>query len=327
MRILVAGGAGYIGSNMTAMLSEAGYEAVVYDNLSRGHRTAVLGAEFVEGDLSDHKLLVETLTKYRIDAVMHFAALIEVGESVEVPLRYYRNNFSNTQVLLSAMEESGVDKFIFSSTAAVYGFPEEVPINESALVGPVNPYGQTKLAVERMCHWQSKAGRLRYAALRYFNGAGAGNNGQLGEDHRPESHLIPLVIAAAMGKRSDIKIYGTDYDTADGTCIRDYIHIEDLCSAHLLALEKLQQECELVYNLGNGKGYSVREVIDMVKKVTGKDFKVAEADRRAGDAPVLICDAGRAMKELGWQTKYPELEKIIETAWQWHNKYPDGYPD
>ncbi len=327
MRVLVAGGAGYIGSNMTVMLAAEGSEPIVFDNLSTGHRAVVRGAEFIQGDLADYELLVKTLKKYKIGAVMHFAGLIEVGESVKVPLRYYHNNVSNAQTLLSAMEEVGVEKLVFSSTAAVYGRPRQVPITEVLPKEPINPYGETKLAVERMCHYQSQTGKLRYAALRYFNASGAGHSATLGEDHRPESHLIPLTIQAAMGKRSEIPIYGTDYPTPDGTCIRDYIHIEDLCRAHLLALSKLEQSCELVYNLGNGKGYSVREVIETVKKVSGKDFKVVAAERRRGDAPILTSDATKANVELGWKTKLPELEKIVSTAWQWHSRHPDGYPD
>jgi len=327
MRILVCGGAGYIGSNMAAMLAAAGLEPLVFDNLSTGHNSAVQQANFVHGDLADYDLLVKTLKKYNIKAVMHFAALIEVGESVQQPLRYYRNNVCNTQILLSAMEAVGVEKFVFSSSAAVYGMPEHVPITENSPKKPINPYGQTKLAVERMCHYQSQTGKLSFASLRYFNACGAGSNASLGEDHRPESHLIPRAIRAAMGKRSEIKIYGTDYHTPDGTCIRDYIHIDDLCRAHLLALDKLQTSCEVIYNLGNGKGYSVREVIDTVKDISGKDFKVVEADRRPGDAPILTSDATKAKNELGWEPELPELEKIVSTAWKWHNKYPNGYPD
>ncbi len=327
MLVLVCGGAGYIGSNMTAMLAAEGHKPIVFDNLSRGHRAAVGQAQFVEGDLGDFELLVETLKQKRIDAVMHFAAFIEVGESVQEPLKYYHNNVCNTQSLLSAMEAAGVEKFIFSSTAAVYGAPEKVPVTEYSPKKPVNPYGETKLAIEKMCRYQSEAGKLRYAALRYFNACGAGNGCRLGEDHRPESHLIPLTIKAAMGKCSDVKIYGTDYPTPDGTCIRDYIHIEDLCRAHLLALNKLQEATELIYNLGNGKGYSVREVIEAVGKVSGKNFKVTETERRPGDPPVLTSDATKAKKELGWETKFPELEEIISTAWQWHTRNPDGYSD
>ncbi len=326
-RVLVAGGAGYIGSNMVAMLAAESFEPVVFDNLSTGHKSAVQQAEFVRGDLADYELLVKTLKKYKIDGVMHFAALIEVGESVQMPLKYYRNNLSNTQALLSAMEEAGVEKFVFSSTAAVYGMPKQVPITEDCPKEPINPYGQTKWAAEMMCHYQSRAGKLRYAALRYFNACGAGVNCTLGEDHRPESHLIPLIIQAAMGKRSEIKIYGTDYPTPDGTCIRDYIHIEDLCRAHLLALNKLDTSCELVYNLGNGRGYSVKEVIETVKQVSGKDFKVVAVERRPGDAPILTSDAVKARNELGWKTEFAELVQIVSSAWRWHNEHPDGYPD
>lgn len=327
MKVLVCGGAGYIGSNMTAMLADAGSEPVAYDNLITGHRSAIGPAEFVRGDLADYELLIKTLKEYKIEAVMHFAAFIEVGESVQAPLKYYHNNVYCTKNLLSAMEATGVDKFVFSSTAAVYGIPEKVPITEDSPKQPINPYGETKLAAERMCHHQSRAGKLRYATLRYFNACGAGSNGTLGEDHRPESHLIPLIIKAAMGKNSDVQIYGTDYPTPDGTCIRDYIHIEDLCRAHLLALEKLDQSSELIYNLGNGQGYSVRQVIDTVKKISGKDFKVVEIDRRPGDPPVLTSDATKAKNELGWKPQSPELEKIIATAWKWHNEHPDGYQD
>jgi len=312
---------------MTAMLAAEGFEPVIFDNLTTGHRAATGKAEFVQGDLGDYQLLLKTLKQYSIEAVMHFAASIEVGESVQTPLKYYRNNLSTAETLLSAMEALGVDKFVFSSTAAVYGMPEKVPVAEDAPKKPINPYGETKWAAERMCHYQSQTGKLRYASLRYFNACGAGNNGSLGEDHRPESHLIPLTIQTAMGKRSELAIFGTDYPTPDGTCVRDYIHVEDLCRAHLLALNKLDSASELVYNLGNNKGYSVREVIETVKKVSGKDFEVTVGPRRPGDAPVLTADATRARAELGWKPELPELEKIVETAWKWHNEHPDGYPD
>jgi len=340
MRVLVCGGAGYIGSNMTAMLNAEGYEPVVFDNLSTGHRAAVGQTKFIKGDLADYELLVTTLKEYNIEAVMHFAASIEVAESVRAPLKYYRNNLCDTQKLLSAMEEVGVEKLVFSSSASVYGIAKQAPITEETPTIPINPYGETKLAAERMCYYQSQAGKLRYASLRYFNACGAGNNATLGEDHRPESHLIPLTILTAMGKRSEIGIYGTDYETPDGTCIRDYIHIDDLCRAHLLALNKLGESRELaplevrrqlltglVYNLGNGKGFSVKEVIETVKRLSGKDFKVIAADRRPGDAPILTSDATKARNELGWKTEKPELEEMVSSAWQWHNKYPDGYPD
>lgn len=327
MRVLVCGGAGYIGSNMTAMLAAEGHEPIVFDDLSKGHRSAVQKTEFIQGNLADYDLLVSTLAQRDVEAVMHFAAFIEVGESVELPLKYYRNNLCCTENLLSAMETASVGKLVFSSTAAVYGVPKDVPITEDSPTEPINPYGQTKLAVEKMCRYQSQAGKLAYASLRYFNACGAGNNATLGEDHRPESHLIPLIIRAAMGKRDDIKIYGTNYDTPDGTCVRDFIHIDDLCRAHLLALDKLDQSRELICNLGNERGHSVREVIETVKKVSGKDFKVVETDRRAGDPPILTADATRAKNELGWKIDKGELQEMVSTAWKWHNDNPDGYPD
>ncbi len=327
MNILVCGGAGYIGSNMVALLADQGHSPVVYDNLSKGHRAAIGNAELVQGDLGDLDLLVSTLKIHKIEAVMHFAAFIEVGESVEAPLRYYQNNLCNTQILLSAMETAAVDRFVFSSTAATYGMPQHVPIAEDLCKRPINPYGETKWASERMCHWQAQTGRLRYAALRYFNACGAGQNSRLGEDHQPESHLIPLIIQAAVGQREDIKVFGTDFDTTDGTGVRDYIHVEDLCRAHLLALEKLDHESELTYNLGNGAGYSVREVINTVKKVSGKDFKVTETDRRPGDPATLTANAQKAQAELGWEAQYPDLETIVRTAWEFHKNHPNGYPE
>jgi UDP-glucose 4-epimerase len=327
MNVLVCGGAGYIGSNMTAILSQSKHNPVVYDNLSKGYRQAVKNAQLVVGDLGDYDKIVETIKKYKIDAVMHFAAFIEVGESVEKPLMYYENNFCKTHNLLKAMLDCGVNKFVFSSTAAVYGIPASVPIPEDLLKKPINPYGQTKLDVENMCRFLSQIGKLNYAALRYFNACGAGQNATLGESHRPESHLIPLIIQAAMGKRQDIKIYGTDYPTPDGTCVRDYIHIEDLCSAHLLALEKLDSMPEQFYNLGNGTGYSVREVIDAVKKVSGKNFKITETPPRAGDPAELTANASKAISTLGWKTKFPKLEPIIESAWKFHNDNPNGYSE
>ena len=327
MRVLVCGGAGYIGSNMTAMLASEGHLPVVYDNLSKGHKAAVAGRELIVGDLNDYNLLAATLEKYEIEAVMHFAAFIEVGESMAMPLKYYQNNFCAAHNLLKAMEAAGVRKFIFSSTAAVYGIPEKIPITEDAPKNPINPYGHSKLAVEKMCHYQSLAGRLSFAALRYFNACGAGNNGTLGEDHTPESHLIPLTIQTAMGRRSEIKIFGTNYPTPDGTCIRDYIHIDDLCRAHLLALNKLDGNLELICNLGNERGHSVREVIETVRKVSGKDFKIVEAEIRPGDPPVLEADNTKAKSELGWKIQKPGLEDMVETAWKWHNEHRDGYPD
>ncbi|MGE4286725.1 MAG: UDP-glucose 4-epimerase GalE [Phycisphaerae bacterium] len=328
MNILVCGGAGYIGSNMTNMLVQKGHNTFVFDNLSKGHRKAVVdGAEFIYGDLADYDKLVRVLRDNKIDAVMHFAAFIEVGESVSNPLGYYHNNFCNTHNLLRAMEFVGVGKFVFSSTAATYGMPDTFPITETLAKNPINPYGESKWAVERMLQFQSRTGRLNYAALRYFNACGAGKDATLGEDHKPESHLIPLIIQAAMGKREDIRIFGTDYDTPDGTCIRDYIHIEDLCSAHLLALQQLDSEREVVFNLGNGNGYSVREVIETVKKVSGKDFKVTEEARRPGDPAVLTADASKAREILGWQPEWTNLEEIVQTAWTFHSNHPAGYSE
>ena len=327
MRILVAGGAGYIGSNMAACLAAEGHQPIIYDNLSKGHTAAIKGCEFVKGDLADLNLLTATLKKHKIEAVMHFAAFIEAGESVINPLKYFINNVSNTLTLLSAMEQTGIGKFVFSSTAAVYGMPDKQPITEDEATKPINPYGGTKLTIEKVCHYQAAAGKLHYVSLRYFNACGAGNNCTLGEDHKPESHLIPLTIFAAMGKMNAIKILGTDYPTDDGTCVRDYIHIEDLCLAHLLSLKKLDKQPESIYNLGNGKGYSVRQVIDTVKKVSGKNFKIIESSRRSGDPPALVCDSAKARAELGWQPKWTNLEKIVESAWKWHSKYPNGYAE
>lgn len=327
MRVLVCGGAGYIGSNMTAMLARGGHQPLVFDNLSTGHRAAVGTAELIQGDLADYDLLLQTFKSRRIEAVMHFAALIEVRESIEQPLRYYNNNLLATHSLLRAMEAAGVNKLVFSSTAAVYGSPQQIPTPEDSPTVPINPYGETKLAAEHMCHFQSLAGKLRYASLRYFNAAGAGADRVLGEDHRPETHLIAVAIQAALGKRSCVQIFGDDYPTPDGTCIRDYVHVEDLCTAHLLALERLGQQSELVYNLGNNHGYSVKQVLQIVRKVSGKDFKVVASARRPGDPPVLLADAGKAANELNWRPRYTELGDIVQTAWKWHSRHPDGYEE
>jgi UDP-glucose 4-epimerase len=327
MKLLVCGGAGYIGSNMTALLAAHGHRPVVFDNFSKGHRAAVADATVVEGDLGEYKLLVQTLGRYDIEAVMHFAAFIEAGESVKFPLSFYRNNFCNTENLLRAMAETGVEKLVFSSTAAVYGVPQRIPVTEDQLAEPINPYGDSKRAVERMCHFQAQTGKLRLAVLRYFNACGAGSDGTLGEDHHPESHLIPLAIQAAMGRRDDVKIFGTDYPTPDGTCIRDYIHIEDLCRAHLLALDKLESQPEMTYNLGNGTGYSVRQVIDTVRRVSGRRFKITEVPRRPGDSPILTADSTKARTELGWQPQRPALEDMVASAWKWHTGHPKGHED
>jgi UDP-glucose 4-epimerase len=327
MKLLVCGGAGYIGSHMTAMLAAHGHRPVVFDDFSKGHRAAVRDAEVIAGDLADYEGLVTALGQRKIEAVLHFAAWAEVGESVREPLKYYHNNVSNTQNLLSAMEATGVVKFVFSSSAAVYGTPQQIPIREETPQQPINPYGETKLAVEHMCHYQAQAGKLRFAALRYFNACGAGHDGTLGEDHRPESHLIPLIVQAALGQRAAIRVYGTDYPTPDGTCIRDYIHVDDLCRAHLLALDKLEKQAELICNLGNGQGYSVRQVIETVQRVSGRSFKVVEAERRPGDPPILTSDAAKARTELGWRPERPDLEDMVASAWKWHTEHPHGYED
>jgi len=322
MNVLVCGGAGYIGSNMTALLAAEGHEPIVYDNFGKGHRSAVRGVQVVAGDLADFQGIVRVLKERKIEAVMHFAASIEVGESVQEPLRYYRNNLSNTQNLLSAMEAAGVQKFVFSSTAAVYGMPEKVPITEDAPKKPINPYGETKLAVERMCRYQSQTGRLHYAALRYFNACGAIEDASIGEAHNPETHLIPLILDAAIGKRKCISVFGSDYDTPDGTCIRDYVHVTDLARAHLLTLDALRRgEGNKTYNLGNGRGFSVNEVIEACRRATGRRIDVEHAPRRPGDPARLVASSERIRSELGWTPRYTSLESIVETAWRWHIKY------
>jgi len=322
MKVLVVGAAGYIGSHMVKMLHLAGHDVVTLDNLSNGYRDAVLYGEFVEGDIADRAMLDQLFSAHSFDGVMHFASYIQVGESVEKPSMYYENNVSNTLNLLSAMAVADIRSFIFSSTAAIFGEPDYVPIDEKHSRLPINPYGHSKLMVEQILKDFDKAYGMKSVCLRYFNAAGADADGQLGERHIPETHLIPLVLQAASGRRDTISIFGTDYDTPDGTCIRDYIHIEDLCSAHLLALESLVAGDESrVYNMGNGQGYSIRDVIDTVKKVTGSDFDVIESPRRDGDPARLVADSARLQKELGWKPKYPELETIILHAWNWEQKH------
>ena len=314
MRVLVTGGAGYIGSVVTEQLVSDGHEAVVYDNLSKGHRDAVVaGARFVEGDLHDAQKLRETLNG--IDAVIHMAAFSLVGESVEAPSKYYHNNVVAGLVLLDAMRDRGVKRIVFSSTAATYGEPEAQPIFESAPTNPTNPYGESKLAFEKAMHWYERAYGLRYASLRYFNAAGASE--QCGEDHDPETHIIPIALQVAAGKRSHVEIYGDDYPTADGTCVRDYIHVIDLARAHILALGILNER-SAIYNLGcGGDGYSVRDVIDTAQRVTGKDIPVRMGPRRPGDPAVLIASSDKIKSELGWQPQFQDLGVIIESAWRW----------
>ncbi|UCD33269.1 MAG: UDP-glucose 4-epimerase GalE [Desulfobacterales bacterium] len=319
--ILVVGGAGYIGSHMVRDLLETGREVVILDDLSTGHRDLIPGGNFIEGSLGDAALLDRIFSKNRIDAVMHFAAFALVGESVEQPLKYYQNNVSATTELLSAMVRHDAKRFIFSSTAAVYGEPVEIPITEDHPSNPTNPYGASKIAVERMLQDCDSAYGLRYISLRYFNASGAHESGQIGEKHQPETHLIPLIMKVATNENKNIKIFGTDYPTLDGTCIRDYIHVSDLTKAHLLSLNALMAEGEsAVYNLGNSRGYSVREVIELARKMTGHPIPVVETDRRPGDPATLIASSAKIKRELGWKPQYEDLEKIIQTAWRWHQK-------
>jgi UDP-glucose 4-epimerase len=325
MRILVTGGAGYIGSVVTEQLINDGHQVVVYDNLYKGHRDAIVAkAEFVRGDLLEADRLRQTLKDNRIEAVIHMAADSLVGESVEQPAKYYRNNVTGGLVLLDAMRDSGVTKIVFSSTAAVYGEPEAQPILENAPTNPTNTYGETKLAFERAMHWYDAAYGLKYASLRYFNAAGASEN--CGEDHDPESHIIPITLQTATGKRTHVEIYGDDYPTPDGTCIRDYIHVIDLARAHILALDVLAER-SVIYNLGcGGDGYSVSDVIETARRVTGKEIPVGIGPRRAGDPAVLIASSDKIKSELGWRPQFQDLGLIIESAWRWTLAHPDGYP-
>lgn len=324
MKVLVVGGAGYIGSHMVKMLSKAGHDVTTLDNLSNGYKDAVKYGDFVEGDIADAQLLNKLFSESRFDGVMHFASYIQVGESVEKPSMYYRNNVTNTQTLLDAMIENGVKNFIFSSTAATFGEPDYTPIDETHSQKPINPYGHSKLMVEQILADFDRAYDLKSVSLRYFNAAGADPEGELGERHIPETHLIPLVLQAASGRRDNIMIFGTDYDTPDGTCVRDYIHINDLCSAHLLGLEHLVAGGESkAYNMGNGQGYSIKELIDIAKKVTGVDFEVKLGERRDGDPARLVADSSLLQKELGWKPEYADLETIMRHAWEWEQKYDE----
>jgi UDP-arabinose 4-epimerase len=321
MRVLVTGGAGYIGSHTAKALAQAGHEVVVLDNFSGGHRWAVKWGPCVEGDLGDAALVTQALKTYGIDAVLHFAASIQVGESVRDPKKYFWNNVVNTLRLLDAMLAAGVPHIVFSSSAAVYGNPERVPIPEAHPTRPVNPYGDTKLMMERALQWYGAAYGIRWAALRYFNAAGADPDGDLGEEHDPESHLIPLVIRAALGRTPYVEVFGTDYDTPDGTAIRDYIHIVDLADAHVKALQYLARGGESrALNLGTGEGHTVREVIAAVSKVSGGPVPVRDAPRRAGDPPALVADPAQAASLLGWKPRYAGLSEIVESAWKWHKK-------
>ena len=327
MRILVTGGAGYIGSHAVKLFLARGHDVWVYDNLSFGHRAAVPAERLIVGDLADTHRLDHLILQQRIEAVVHFAAWTFVGESVREPAKYYQNNVVNTLGLLECLRRHRVGRFVFSSTAATFGVPEQMPITEETPQQPINPYGASKLMVERILSDYAKAYAWGYAALRYFNASGASPDATIGEDHHPETHLIPLVIQAATGQRPHIEVFGTDYPTPDGTCVRDYIHVDDLAEAHLLALERLQPGSELRYNLGIGRGYSVREVIRTVEEVTGKKVPVKEGARRAGDPPVLVASSEKIQRELGWRPRYGDLRAIVETAWNWHRTHPRGYAD
>ena len=320
MKILVTGGAGYIGGTVSRILMRGGHEVCIYDNLCHSRRSAVpQEAQFVEGALEDRTLLEKTLAQGQFDGVMHFAALIEAGESVKHPEIYFRNNAVGTLSLLESMLATGHNRLVFSSTAACYGEPETSPIVEDAKLKPTNPYGESKLLSEYMMRWMSEAHGLRFAALRYFNVAGAAEN--YGEQHEPESHLIPLILDVAMGRRASIKIFGHDYPTSDGTCVRDYIHVEDLANAHLLALEALCGERKhLAYNIGNGQGFTVLQVIESVRRVTGHAIPVEVCERRPGDPAVLVASSAAIQRDLGWKPKHPDLDDIIGSAWSWHQK-------
>lgn len=330
MKILVLGGAGYIGSHTVYELIDAGNEAVIIDNLETGHMKAVHPqAKFYKGDLRDRAFVDSVLdTEKNIDAVIHFAANSLVGESMVNPLKYYDNNLCGTKVMLESLVAHGIDKVVFSSTAATYGEPQSIPIVETDPTRPTNCYGETKLSMERMFYWTGVAHNLRFVSLRYFNACGAHISGQIGEDHNPETHLIPLILQAASGKRDHISIFGTDYDTVDGTCVRDYIHVTDLAQAHILAVRYLMDGNKSdIFNLGNGVGFTVRQVIDEARKVTGADIKVVEEGRRAGDPATLIASSDKAKSVLGWKPEYADLSKIIETAWKWHSKHKNGFED
>lgn len=326
MSILVCGGAGYIGSHMVAELLENGQDVVILDNLEKGHKDALLGGKLYIGDLRDKEILNKIFTENNIEAVIDFAAYSLVGESMTEPLKYFNNNVYGTISLLEAMKEHNVKYIVFSSTAATYGEPECVPILEDSKTIPTNAYGESKLLVEKILNWCDKAYGIKYTTLRYFNAAGAHINGKIGEDHSPETHLIPLILNVALGKRDEILIFGDNYDTKDGSCIRDYIHVSDLASAHSLALKRLMNGGESrIYNLGNGTGFSVKEMIDIARKVTGHEIPAKVAPRRAGDPAILIASSEKAMKELNWKPKFNSVETIIETAWNWHKNHPNGY--
>lgn len=326
MAILVTGGAGYIGSHTVVEFIAKGEEVIVLDNLQKGHRAAVLAGTFYQGDIRDAQVLDKVFSSHDIEAVIHFAADSLVGESVQDPLKYYDNNLITAQNLLAGMHNYGVKKIVFSSSAATYGEPESIPIREMDRKAPTSPYGETKLAIETMLRWCDQAYGIKYVALRYFNAAGAHLEGHIGEDHQPESHLIPIILQVALGQRERLDIFGGDYPTPDGTCIRDYIHVMDLANAHWLSLQKLRQTGEsAVYNLGNGEGFSVSQVLKNVREITGHPIPVRIVPRRAGDPAVLIASSEKAQQELGWKPQYNSLEQIIQTAWNWQRNHPEGF--
>jgi UDP-glucose 4-epimerase len=326
MKLLVTGGAGYIGSVVAEQLLGAGHQVTIIDNLSRGHRRAVpKDAELITGDLADREKLAALFHSHNFDAVLHFAAFIEAGESMKYPETFFRNNTANTLAVLEAMLRARVNRFVFSSTAALYGNPARTPIAEEDELQPTNAYGESKLLVERMLEWFHRIHGLRYTSLRYFNAAGAASPDR-GEAHQPESHLVPRIMKVALGQQQHIDIFGTDYPTPDGTCVRDYIHVSDLAEAHLLALNALERSGRLIYNLGNGQGFSVREVIEGVRRVTGRAIPVVESPRREGDPAVLIASSEKIRRELNWKPKFPELDAILKSAWTWHKHYPSGFP-
>jgi UDP-glucose-4-epimerase GalE len=327
MNVLVTGGAGYVGSHAAKLLVAEGHEIWVYDNLVFGHRAAVQPGRLIEGDLLDRSKVESVLREKQINAVMHFAAFAYVGESVTDPAKYYQNNVVGTLSLMEAMRSAGVSRIVFSSTCATYGEPEEVPIRESQPQRPINPYGFTKLIIEHALADYAIAYGWGYAALRYFNAAGASADGTLGEDHDPETHLIPLVLQSALGQRDHVMIFGDRHPTPDGTCIRDYIHVDDLATAHLVALSRLEKGMELKLNLGTGQGSSVNEVIETCRKVTGHPIPAVVTGPRTGDPPALVADPSQARRELGWQPRYTSIATIIESAWRWHKAHPHGYAD
>jgi UDP-glucose 4-epimerase len=327
MKVLLTGGAGYVGSHAAKLLQSKGHDIWVYDNLSEGHRAAVPEGRLIEGDLHDLAKLTETLQGLHIEAVMHFAASCYVGVSVTNPAEYYHNNVVGTLSLLEAMRAAGVKKIVFSSTCATYGVPDIVPITEAEKQSPINPYGFTKLVIEHALADYSYAYGWGYAALRYFNASGAAEDGSIGEDHDPETHLIPLILDVALGKRENVKIFGEDYPTPDGTCIRDYIHVDDLATAHLAALERLKEGVALKLNLGTGQGASVLEVIEACRRVTGHAIPAVVSPRREGDPPALVADASLANDVLDWKPKYADIEAVVKSAWGWHKAHPEGYGD